>query len=84
MAKRIKLTDEQRRRFIDLAWESYNAVGYDCWQDRIPSKANFLDVIGQQMFDGAPNARKDMTNDERTLWLSLPDSTKRTLMLEVM
>lgn len=84
VTKRITLTDAQRLRFKDLARESYNAIAYDCWGERIPSKADFVDVIAQQMFDGATNARNKMTTAERELWQSLPGQTQRKIMLEAL
>ena len=74
----------QRQRFIDLAHESYHVVGNDCWGERIPSRQQFLDVIIQEMADGADNTATGMTDDERALWHSLPEKTQRDLVLQVL
>jgi hypothetical protein len=80
---RVKLTDEQRKRFIDSAHDTLDAIGYDCgWAERTPSKSEFLDVMLDILYDGI-HVRKPWTNEERELWHSLSNAEQRRIVFAV-
>lgn len=80
---KVTLTDAQRKRFEDAAYECYNAVGPEAdWDRKTPSKATFVCVISDLICQNG-NIDPPLTREERDLWLSLPDAARRRIVLAV-
>jgi hypothetical protein len=83
MAKRIALTEEERERFRDAAYDAYNAVGPESgWDRKTPSKATFVAVITDMMC-GHYGGQRELTKSECERWMSLSAAEQRRIVLSV-
>ncbi len=79
--KKKTLTDEERRAYEDAASDVYNAIGYDMgWTLKTPSKAEFVDVIIDQM-DGPHSG---LTNAQVDAFRSLSRAEKTRIILKAL
>lgn len=76
------LTPELERKLIDaLSW-TYNSIGYDCWGERVPGKAEFVDVLCDQLrTQCGPHGENWLTTAEIDTFHQLSHAKQRALCL---
>jgi hypothetical protein len=76
-------TEEELKRFKEVAWDSYSAIAPDCWGEKVPTKAEFVDVLRQQMYDGGVYGRPPMTDEETARWQAMSYRAQDRLLRSV-
>ena len=79
VAAAITETERRRREFKLAAARVYNAVAFDVWRERCPSKAEFVDVIADQMCRDTTG----LSAEDQAAWHALSAAARRRIILEV-